>query len=331
MKTINNSYRILFLLSVAIYLFASSCNSISSEVVFSKLSQNENDSLSQADSVNDLKLIKLYSTRNNLVIESASKVSDTAMNLESLNISSVDIGGNDLGQILREFLRTKGVTETEWWSLFNDCIKGTSLTRNDAHYFGLSTPYGIGSILTNNIKGEWNASKYLTEKEQALCFSDGGDGTCAQTETFKMDLQTFLNANIASGLNVELTADLKTTKDVTAKIGAWRLSMLDQGKFKAMLDTATTGDLKTVRDDIAHNNNFFIITSAAQITGFSTNIILSSDMSDSLNAKLSQGIVKNLNGGAKINFSSQDKRTIIVSSTSQFNVIMSYSRIHFTK
>ena len=255
---------------------------------------------------------------------------DTTTGMHTMTETGIDISdGSNLFSIIDDFFRSKGETEKEWWSLYSDCIKSELLRKSEAHYFGLSTPYGLGSILTKDKKGEWNGAKILSLDAQKLCFSDAGAAACQQTATFKVNIQTFINANITSGINAQLDNAIASTKEVTAKINSWKLMSLDIGAFKKIIDTATTGSIVDARSDIAQNPGY-LITTVAEVDGFSTQISLTDTIRDTLKVMLSQQGGFKPNGNANISFGYIDNKTIGVTSLAPFYVFVSYSLIKMT-
>ncbi|WP_398452183.1 hypothetical protein AB3466_14025 [Sphingobacterium thalpophilum] len=240
---------------------------------------------------------------------------------DSLDIQSV------LKPPQRESLTFKGAVWDTWNKLHKSCMQNTFFKRPT--YLGLSNTVDLGSVFSKSGDIlEWDFGKLFNDQDRKKVINTGQPQPCSYTEQLKVDFQAFIATELPStGIEGELSAAIKNQKDISVKIDNWQIDRIINGELKFLLDSSTDPKVLQFKKDLLEKN-LIMISQVARINGFSSIINLNSEMSAELQAKLKEGITKNIgNTEARIKFGYSSAKQIIVVSQGSFIVFAEFIKV----
>jgi hypothetical protein len=219
---------------------------------------------------------------------------------------------------------SKGPVWQTWKKLHKACIKNEFF--KNPTYLGLSNTVDLGSLYSKSGEMlEWDFNKLFTESDRKKVINSGQPQPCEFTEQLKVDLQAFIATELPStGIDGELAVAIKNQKDISVKIDNWQIDNIINGELRFLLNSSSDPKVVQFKKDLLEKE-LIMVSQVARINGFSSIINLNTDISASLEAKLKEGIVKNIgNTEAKVKFEYSSTRQIKVTSQGSFIVFVEF-------
>lgn len=219
---------------------------------------------------------------------------------------------------------TKGPVWDTWKKLHKACMENQFFKK--PVYLGLSNTVDLGSVYSRS--GEilqWDFNKLFSEQDRKKVITFGQPQPCSYTEQLKVNFEAFIATEIPNvGVDGELSTAIRNQKDISVKIDNWQIDRIVNRELKILLDASTDPKVAAFRKDL-QESKVIMVSQAARINGFTSVINLNSEISASLEAKLKEGIVKNIgNTEAKIRFEYSTAKQIKVTSLGNFVVFVEF-------
>jgi hypothetical protein len=222
---------------------------------------------------------------------------------------------------------SKGPVWNTWKKLHKACMENTFFKHPT--YLGLSNTVDLGSVFSKSGEVlEWDFNKLFNDQERKKVINSGQPQPCVYTEQLKVDFQAFIATELPStGIEGELSTAIKNQKDISVKIDNWQIDRIINGELKFLLDSSTNPKILQFKKDLLEKN-LIMISQVARINGFSSVINLNNEMSTELQAKLREGITKNIgNTEARIKFTYSTAKQINVVSQGTFIVFAEFIKV----
>ncbi|RWU08163.1 hypothetical protein [Pedobacter chitinilyticus] len=245
---------------------------------------------------------------------------------ELVEVDSTGIDASFRARDNQPLVLAKGPVWETWKKLHKACMEN-AFFRNPT-YLGLSNTVDLGSVYSKSGDVlEWDFNKLFSDQDRKKVINFGQPQPCTYTEQLKVDFQSFLATELPStGVEGELSAAIRNNKDISVKIDNWQIDNLVKRELKMLLDSSTNPRVMQFKKDLLEKK-MIMVSQAARINGFSSIIKLETDMSASLEAKLKEGIVKNIgNTQAKIKFEYSTSKEIKVTTQGSFVVFVDFIR-----
>jgi len=238
---------------------------------------------------------------------------------DSLDIDSV-FNKKDKGFIAL----SKGPVWKTWKKLHKACMENEFF--KNPTYLGLSNTVDLGSVYSKSGDVlQWDFNKLFSDEDRKKVMNFGQPQPCTYTEQLTVDFEAFIATELpTAGIEAELSTAIKNQKDISVKIDNWQIDNIVLGELKLLLDNATDPKVIQFRQDLLEKK-LIMVSQTARINGFSSIINLNTEISASLEAKLKEGIVKNIgNTEAKIKFGYSSAKQIKVTSQGSFVVFVEF-------
>lgn len=219
---------------------------------------------------------------------------------------------------------SKGPVWNTWKKLHKACMEN-AFFRNPT-YLGLSNTVDLGSVYSKSGDVlEWDFNKLFSDQDRKKVINSGQPQPCSYTEQLTVDFEAFIATELpTAGIDGELSTAIKNQKDISVKIDNWQIDNIVKGELKILLDNSTDPKVMQFKKDLLEKK-LIMVSQAARINGFSSIINLNTEISASLEAKLKEGIVKNIgNTEAKVKFEYSSAKQIKVTSQGSFVVFVEF-------
>lgn len=240
---------------------------------------------------------------------------------EMVDVSAVDFSVGAMEKFPTLF---KGAVWKTWDRLHNACIKNTFF--KNPTYLGISSTVDLGSVY--NKSGsilEWDFNKLFSEEERKQIINYGQPQNCTYSEKLTVDFDAFIASEIPNaGVEGELSAAIKSSKDISVKIDNWQIDNLIKNELLALVNASNDPKVKLYKEQLSENNHI-LVSQVCRINGFSTVINLEKDISASLEAELKNEIIQRIgNTEAKVKFGYASSKQIKVTSQGSFIVFVEF-------
>ena len=224
-----------------------------------------------------------------------------------------------------EFIKlSKGAVWKTWKKLHNECIQNDFFKKPT--YLGISSTVDLGSVYSKSGDIlEWDFNKLFNDQDRKKVINSGQPQPCTYTEQLKIDFEAFIASELPmTGIDGELSIAIKNQKDISVRIDNWQIDNIVKGELKSLLDSSTDPKVAKFKKDLLEKK-MIMVSQVARINGFSSVINLKREISASLEAKLKEGIVKNIgNTEAKIKYEYSSSKQIKVTSQGSFVVFVEF-------
>lgn len=262
--------------------------------------------------------------------QKSGKITFSEVAVDSTRIIALD---SPTGDDTKALVISKGATWRLWRKIHLECMRDQWLT--NPYYFGVSGNINLGSIVDKkyDLQRTMDATSGFTETDINTVTNYGNYASCGLYQEMTMSLNAFLKSDFVfpqlpnDTIAAELSAAIKSSTTNSMKIDAWRINNIREENLAEMLnDSSANKKMKAYRNTLLKKDHIVLIK-VIEVHGFTSKIILTNELSASLRAKLTNGIVASLgNTGLEASFKLIGTNSIEASSGNNFYVFGEFKK-----
>lgn len=236
---------------------------------------------------------------------------------------------------LKGLTLSKGATWRTWRKLHRECMNAQWFKK--PYYFGVSNTVSLGAIVDKEygLERTMDATNGFTKEDLEQIINLGTFASCNYTQDLTISMGVFFQTEFDfrntgnSDLDAELKVAVEESRSTSVKIDSWRINNLQESKLIDILEDAPDTEVQKKRflKTLKTPGNKLLVQ-VVEIKGFTCRIVLRTEISADLKAKLTEGVVATMGqSGLDVNFKLVNERTIEVTSGGNFYVFGEFKKV----